>query len=157
LFEKTIGRKFVPQTACYKTATFNQAVMDYSSFYTELGRLAYSIARADGIVQGVEVDRICDLIGQEIEANKSEDHNMREAVLGAAAEFNNLRVNNASAREAFNGFTGFVDANPNAFDSRMKHLSLRVALRIASAHDGVNETELALIEKLKKKLDSVIG
>jgi molecular chaperone GrpE (heat shock protein) len=117
--------------------------------------LAYSIARADGIVQGEEVDRICDLIGQEIESTQSEDHNLREAVLGAAAEFNNLRNNNASAREAFTGFTGFVDANSKVFDSRMKHLSLRVALRIASAHDGVNETELALIEKLKKKLDSI--
>jgi len=129
--------------------------MDYSTFYTELGRLAYSIARADGIVQGDEVDLICDLIGQEIEDTKSQDHNLREAVLGAAAEFNNLRINKASAREAFTGFTGYIDAHPNAFDSRMKHLSLRVALRIASAHEGVNETELALIEKLKKKLDSI--
>ncbi len=129
--------------------------MDYSSFYTELGRLAYSIARADGIVQSEEVDKICDLIGQEIENTRSEDHNMREAVLGAGAEFNNLRKNNASAREAFTGFTGFIDSNHSAFDTRMKNLCLRIAFRIASAHEGVNETESALIDKLKKKLDLI--
>ncbi len=129
--------------------------MDYSVFYTELGRLSYAIARADGIVQTEEVDKICEFIGQEIESTGSEDHNRREAVFGAATEFNKLRKNNASAREAFTGFTGYVDLNLQAFDLRMKNLCIRIAMRIASASEGVNETESALISKLKKKLDAI--
>ncbi|MFH1120148.1 MAG: TerB family tellurite resistance protein [Bacteroidota bacterium] len=129
--------------------------MDYSTFYTELGRLAYAVARADGLVQTEEVDKICEFIGQEIENTGSASHNLREAVLGAGAEFNRLRKNNASAREAFTDFTGYLNSNVSVFDTRIKNLCLKVAFRIASANEGVNETESALIDKLKKKLESI--
>lgn len=126
--------------------------MDYSLFYTELGRLAYAVARADGIIHSEEVDRICDFIGQEIENAGSDNKSLREAIVQSGAEFNRLRNSNASAREAFNGFTDFIDTNASEIDSRLKNLSLRIAFRVASAYEGVNETESALIEKLKRKL-----
>ena len=129
--------------------------MDYSVFYTELGRLAYAVARADGIVQTEEVDKICEFIGQEIENTGSANHSLRDAVLGAGAEFNRLRKNNASAREAFTDFTGYIDSNAPLFDARIKNLCLKVAFRIAAANEGVNETESALIDKLKKKLEVI--
>ncbi len=129
--------------------------MDYTTFYTELGRLAYAVARADGIVQTEEVDKICEFIGQEIENTGSANHNLHDAVMGAGAEFNRLRKNNASAREAFTGFTGYLDSNISVFDARIKNLCLKVAIRVASANEGVNETESALIDKLKKKLGTI--
>lgn len=129
--------------------------MDYSALYTELGRLAYAIARADGIIHSKEIDLVCDFIGQEIEKTGAEDHHKREAVLQAGVEFNNLRKNNASAKEAFTGFTGFIETNPSLFDARIRNLCINISLRIASAYEGMDETELALINKLKKKLDSI--
>lgn len=129
--------------------------MDYSGFYTELGRLAYAIARADGIIQSEEVDKVCDFIGQEIEKTDSQDHNMLEAVLGAAAEFNRLRASNASAKDAFVDFLTYIDNNTGIFNLRNKNLSVNIAFRIAAAYEGIDETEKALIDKLKKKLDSI--
>jgi len=129
--------------------------MDYSVFYTELGKLAYSIARADGVVQSEEVDKICDLIGEEISVNDADESFQRETVLETAAEFNKLRNENASARDAFNGFTNYLDSNISEFDHRIKNLFIRVAMRIAAANEGVNETESALIDKLRKKLSAV--
>ncbi len=129
--------------------------MNYTVFYTELGKLAYAIARADGVIQSEEVDKVCDFIGQEIESTGSEDHNLREAVLQAGAEFNRLRKISASARETYTGFTNYIDSNAGIFDKRIKNLCIRVAMRIAAANEGVNETESALIDKLKKKLDSI--
>lgn len=129
--------------------------MDYSRLYMELGRLAYAIARADGIVQSEEIDKVCDFIGQEIEIVGDQDHDKRKAVLEAAVEFNRLRKENASAKESFLGFTGFIDSNPALFDKRLKNLCINIALRIASASEGVDETEKALIDKLKRKLDSI--
>lgn len=130
-------------------------MLNPSLFYTELGRLAYAIARADGIIHHEEVDKICDFIGQEIEKNGADDHNMRDAVLGAGAEFNRLRHTNASAKEAFTGFTRFIDEHNQLFNQRIKNLCINIALRIASAHEGIDETEKALIEKLQKKLDRI--
>jgi len=129
--------------------------MNYPVLYTELGRLAYAIARADGIIHSEEVDKVCDFIGQEIEKTNSEDHNIREAVLQAGVEFNSLRKNNASAKEAFTGFIGFIETNSSIFDTRLKNLCINISLRVASAYEGIDETEMALINKLKKKLDSI--
>jgi len=129
--------------------------MEYSGFYTELGRLAYAIARADGIIHTREIDKVCDFIGLEIEKTASQDHDKREAVLQAGVEFNSLRKKNASAKEAFTGFMGFIESNSSIFDTRIKNLCINISLRIASAHEGMDETELALINKLKKKLDSI--
>lgn len=129
--------------------------MDKKSFYIELGRLAYAIARADGIVQSEEVDKICDLIGLEIENTGDDSYDKRDVILGAASEFNRLRTLNASAREAFTGFTDFITEHTTLFDSRTKNLCMKVALRIAGANEGVNETETALINKLKQKLYAV--
>lgn len=129
--------------------------MDKKSFYIELGRLAYAIARADGIVQSEEVDKICDLIGLEIENTGDDSYDKRDVILGAASEFNRLRTRNASAREAFTGFTDFIAEHTTLFDSRTKNLCMKVALRIAGANEGVNETESALINKLKQKLYAV--
>jgi hypothetical protein len=129
--------------------------MDYTSFYTELGKLAYAVARADGIVQTEEVEKICEFIGYEIENTGNGNHDMRNAVLGAGEEFNRLRKNDASAREAFTDFTGYMESNAEIFDTRVKNLCLKIALRIADANEGVNETESALINKLKRKLDSI--
>lgn len=129
--------------------------MDYTLFYTELGRLAYAIASADGVIAGEEVDRVCDFIGQEIENNGSQNHNLRTAILNAGAEFNKLRKTGASPREAYNDFTHYLDQHTDVFDTRIKNLCLRVAFRIASAYEGVNETESALIDKLRKKLDAI--
>lgn len=129
--------------------------MDYSHFYTEIGRLAYAIASADGIIHSSEVAKICDFIGQEMEQVGTHDKNSDEAILQAVVEFNKLRSQNASTKEAYLGFLNFIDDHSDLFTLRMKNLCINISLRIASAHEGIDETEKALIDKLKKKLDEI--
>ena len=129
--------------------------MDYSGFYTEIGRLAYAIAFADGVIHSSEVDKICDFIGREIDQSRTDDNISDEAVLQAVIEFNNLRNQDASAKDAYLGFLNYIDEHSELFNLRMKNLSINLSLRIASAHEGINETEMALIDKLKRKLDGI--
>ncbi len=131
--------------------------MDHPEFYKEIGRLAYAIARADGIVHESEVDKVCDFIGMEIEQISPGDKDSGDAILQAGVEFNKLRNENASAKEAYLGFLNYIDHNTELFDQRIKNLCINISLRIASAHEGIDETERALIEKLKKKLDGIEG
>ncbi|MDY0102564.1 MAG: TerB family tellurite resistance protein [Lentimicrobium sp.] len=131
--------------------------MDYPEFYTEIGKLAYAIARADGIIHSSEVDKICDFIGMEIEHIETDDKNSAEAVLQAVVKFNKLRNENASAKEAYLSFFDFIDGHTELFNQRIKNLCINISLRIASAHEGIDETERALIEKLQKKLDGING
>ena len=129
--------------------------MDYSGLYAEIGRLAYAISCADGVIHSSEVDKICDFIGQEIEQIGNDDKISEEAVLQAVVEFNNLRSHNASAKEAYLGFLNFIDDHSELFNLRIKNLCVNISLRIASAHEGIDSTERALIEKLKRKLDTI--
>ena len=129
--------------------------MDYSGLYTEIGRLAYAIASADGIIHSSEVEKVCDFIGREIEQVGSDDKISEEAVLQAVVEFNILRNQNASAKEAYLKFLNFIDDHSELFTLRIKNLCMNISLRIASAYEGIDETERALIDKLKKKLDGI--
>jgi hypothetical protein len=131
--------------------------MNYTEFYTEIGKLAYAIARADGVINSSEVDKICDFIGMEMEHIDADDKNSEEAVLQAVVEFNKLRNENASAKDAYLDFFKFIDGHTELFNQRIKNLCINISLRIASAHEGIDETERALIEKLRRKLDSIEG
>ncbi len=129
--------------------------MDYSGLYTEIGRLAYAIANADGIIHSSEVDKICDFIGREIEQVGTDDKISEEAILHAVLEFNKLRNQNASTKDAYLGFLNYIDGHSELFNHRIKNLCMNISLRIASAHEGIDEIEMALIDKLKKKLDEI--
>lgn len=129
--------------------------MNYPGLYAEIGRLAYAIANADGVIHSSEVEKICDFIGREIEQVSTDIDISDEAVLQAVVEFNNLRNQNASAKDAYLGFLNFIDDQPELFNDRMKNLCINLSLRIASAHEGIDETERALIDKLKRKLDGI--
>lgn len=129
--------------------------MNYSGFYAEIGRLAYAIASADGVIHSSEVEKICEFIGREIEQVSTYGEISDEAVLQAVVEFNNLRNQNASAKNAYLDFLNFIDDQPELFNDRMKNLCINLSLRIASAHEGIDETERALIDKLKRKLDRI--
>lgn len=129
--------------------------MNYPGLYAEIGRLAYAIASADGVIHSSEVEKICDFIGREIEQVSTDIDISDEAVLQAVVEFNNLRNQNASAKDAYLGFLNFIDDQPELFNDRMKNLCINLSLRIASAHEGIDETERALIDKLKRKLDGI--
>lgn len=129
--------------------------MNYSGLYSEIGRLAYAIASADGIIHSSEVEKICDFIGREIEQVSTDNDISDEAVLQAVVQFNNLRNQNASAKDAYLGFLNFIDNQPELFTLRIKNLCINISMRIASAYEGIDETERALIDKLKKKLDGI--
>lgn len=129
--------------------------MDYPGLYTEIGRLAYAMASADGVIHSSEVEKICDFIGREIEQVSTGDKISEEAILQAVIEFNKLKNQNASTKDAYLEFLHFIDHHPELFNLRVKNLCVNISLRIASAYEGIDETEMALIDKLKKKLDSI--
>jgi tellurite resistance protein len=120
--------------------------MDTILIYTEMGRMAYAVAKANGEVKEKEIEQIFNFIDDEIKYSGSAD------VVCLGAEFNKLRKMNASARDAFSMFSKFIEMNGNNLQQRIKNMCLRLALHIASSDESVDETEMALITKLRKKL-----
>lgn len=123
--------------------------MDYNTLYTEIGKMAYAVAKSNGVVMETETQHLFNFIDQEIKETG------QDAALSSGAEFIKLRRMNASARDAFSSFIGYVDKHRNAFEQRIVNLCLRLAIRIASSDDGMDETEVALINKLRKNFEGI--
>lgn len=120
--------------------------MDTNKLYTEIGRMAYAVAKSNGEVKEKEVENIFNFIDQEMEYTGTGD------VMYVGTEFTKLRKMNVSARDAFYMFSSFIEHHGSTIQQSIKTMCIRLAMAIAATDEGVDETEMALINKLKKKL-----
>lgn len=122
--------------------------MDSSMIFTEIGRMAYAVAKANGDVKEKEVQNVFNFIDEEMALTKSND------VMVVGEEFTKLRRMNASAKDAFSMFTTFLETHGNSLHQSIKNMCIRLALKIADSDESADETEAALINKLRKKLQT---
>lgn len=120
--------------------------MDTNKLYTEIGRMAYAVAKSNGDVKEKEVENIFNFIDKEMEQSGTGD------VMYVGTEFTKLRKMNVSARDAFYMFSSFIEHHGSTIQQNIKNMCIRLAMVIAATDEGVDETEMALINKLKKKL-----
>lgn len=120
--------------------------MDTDTIYKEIGRMAYAVAKSNGVIKETEVENIYLFIDEELKTTGT------DAVLCVGSEFTRLRMMNASARDAFDMFTHFMETHGNTIQNRIKYACVRLAIRIAYSDESLDETEVALINKLMKKL-----
>ncbi len=116
--------------------------------YTEIGRMAYAVAKSNGDVKEKEVENVFNFIDEELKTGRSNE------IIFLGAEFTKLRRMNVSARDAFHMFSRFLEENSDKLHQSLKNLCIRLAINIANADESVDETETALIYKLRKKLET---
>lgn len=121
--------------------------MDSGMLYTEIGRMAYAMAKAKGDVMEKELENVFNFIDEEIKNTGS------NAPLLLGEEFTKLRKMHVSARDAFSMFTSFIEHHGNSLQRNIKNTCIKLAIKIASSDEGIDETEVALINKLRKKLE----
>lgn len=114
--------------------------------FTEIGRMAYAVAKSNGEVKEKEIENVFTFIDEEMKIMQNND------VMVVGEEFIKLRRNNASPREAFSTFVHFIENNGNLIHQSIKKMCLRLALKIAESDESADETETALINKLRQKL-----
>jgi|JFJP01.1.fsa_nt_gi hypothetical protein len=129
--------------------------MDLKLFYTALGRVVYAIAKADGAIQHEEVASVFHFVITQIIAIEQENFDGRSALEAfyTEKEFNRLRDENVSMTEAFDQFIQFYDLNKNACDTNMKATCLHIIEKVALAFNGIEASELAIIENVRKKFN----
>lgn len=121
--------------------------METNILYTEIGRMAYAVAKSNGEVKEKEIEHVFNFIDEEMETSGNAE------VMYLGAEFNKLRKMNASAKDAYSMFTNFLEIHGNNLQQRIKNMCLRLAVHIAASDESVDETEMAIITKLRKKLE----
>jgi uncharacterized tellurite resistance protein B-like protein len=131
--------------------------MIYPRFYSELGKLLYAVASADGVISEKETLALHKMVKDElVPSEKHLDKYGTDAAYYTEIEFEILKETPSSDSEAaFNSFIDFVEKHQSAFDARLKRIALHIAEELAEAYRGTNKKEKALIDKLKHCLENM--
>lgn len=131
--------------------------MNYKEYYTALGKLVYAIAKADGSIQTEESAKICHFVISQIVDLEKESGNGRNALeaFNTEREFHRLEKQNASLKDAVDGFYRFLKNNKAHCDDKVKNTCVNVMERVAGAYNDIEESERELMEKIKEKINNL--
>ena len=131
--------------------------MDFKEYYTALGKLVYAVAMADGSVQNEEVSKVYSFVCTQLMNLEEKTGNLKDALhaFNTEKEFHRLIKNKASVKEAYLQFISFLETNKNDFDDKMKTTCITLIEKVAIAHNGIEDAEHALIEKVKTRLNNL--
>jgi uncharacterized tellurite resistance protein B-like protein len=130
--------------------------MDYRMFYSELGKLLYAVADADGIVSPQEKKNMFELVQTRLMHKEihTDEFGTNDAWY-AAFEFEVADEQMMSAADAFLSFTEYIEENKNKLDEDTRQLCLILADKLAESYRHTNKKENLLIQRLREVLFSL--
>lgn len=130
--------------------------MMYKEFYSEFGKLLYSVVDIDGVINKKEKQALKDIVKNElVPTERHTDAFGTNAAFYSEMEFDFLDEGISDAEAAFESFIDFVEDHHTAFDEGMKKVCLHLVKRLSAAYRGTNKKEKVLIEKLRQKLKKI--
>ncbi len=122
--------------------------METRDFYTNLGKILYAVAKADGTVQDEELQAIYKMVINELSDGvlfKNEDE---VDSFYTEFEFETLIVKNSNMHDALIGFHEFYIEYAHEFTQEMKKTTLKAMKVVAEAYEGIIPAEQELINKI---------
>jgi hypothetical protein len=130
--------------------------MVYRQFYSEIGKLLYAVAAADGQVQKKEYDKLREIVEKKlVPMEQSTDQFGTDSAYYAEIEFDILMDRGASSAACFKSFCNFVENHRTAFDKNLKAMVSNLAKELALVYRGTNSKEAILIKELNHYLDGI--
>jgi len=131
--------------------------MKYKDFYTELGKLLYAIAKADGSVGKKEFNALKSAVKQEVlPLESSKDQFGTDNGYNTEMEFEFLEENFADPEAAFESFLDFVETHQSAITPEMRNLIAKISEHIAKSELGVHKKEQRYLDRLNEKMNSLV-
>ena len=128
--------------------------MFYRHFYSELGKLLFALANVDGNISKKEKEALKLLVKTELApAEKHTDKFGTDAAYYTEMEFDILEDTMMDPEQAFESFLFFIENHHSAIDDRMRHLTLKVAKKLADTYHRTSKKEKEFIKKLEAKLN----
>ena len=124
-------------------------------FYKELGKLIYSLAKADGQIQPKEIEKLIEMLrATEIHSKQGEIIHLNEDKYYTEFEFMLCKNKKVGVKEAFCSFINFIKSNQAHIDDKMKQISLLLARKVLKSHKGINRLEQKMLDELTQVLYS---
>jgi hypothetical protein len=130
--------------------------MNYSEFYSELGKLLYAVADIDKVITRKEKEKLLEIVTTElVPVEEHTDRFGTDAAHYSEIEFDFLDEQVADAQSAFESFIDFVEEHRTAINGKLMNVCLTVSKELAAAYRGTTRKEKNLIEKLRKGLEHI--
>src|SRR5690242_3814458 len=116
--------------------------MVYRRFYSEVGKLLYAVAAADGAVHKKEYDKLREIVEKKlVPAEHSTDQFGTDSAYYAEIEFDILLDQAADSTSCFNSFCNYVEAHRTALDAHLKRMVMNLANELGRLYHGTNTKE----------------
>jgi len=107
--------------------------MRYTDFYIELGKLIYAVAKSDGNIQDVEIEKFHNIVKDKLlPLEDSLDDFGSDNAFYTEFEFEKLVERNASIKESYSSFVTFLEEHKSAITDDVKKVCLDVVEEMAS-------------------------
>ena len=127
--------------------------MIYKNFYSEVGKLLYALAKADGSITSEEIRAIHKLVLEDlVPLESSTDEFGTDSAFYVEMEFDYLNENFYDPDVAFHSFIDYVEEHYTAFDVKLKETVYNVAKTLTSSFHETNIKDHYMVEKLKTVL-----
>jgi uncharacterized tellurite resistance protein B-like protein len=123
------------------------------SYYKELGKLLYAIAKADGTINSNEIQELKRITKSELVPNENQtDAFGTTSAFYTEFEFDFYQDLDIDADLAYDSFISFVKENENYITPEMREKAYDMAINIANTFKGKNKSEKKMIDRLRKDL-----
>jgi len=126
-------------------------------YYKELGKIIYSIAIADGIIQIEEREKLREMVIKELAQNeRSHDSSGMNQAFYVDFEFAENSTEKPYQEAAVERFTDFIDSNLESHDEALISISLKLMESVANACSKTPESktkEKEIIRRIKNSTD----
>ena len=123
------------------------------SYYKELGKLLYAVAKADGTINPNEATELKRIIKSElVPAEKETDKFGTDAAFYTEFEFEAYEEMDIDAELAYDSFISFVKEHNNYVTLEMREKAYFLATNVSDVFKGKNKAEKNMLDRLKKDL-----
>jgi hypothetical protein len=130
--------------------------MNYNTFYSEVGKLLYAVAKADGHIRKNEYEKLKNIVTQRLAP--SEMHNDKhgtDTAYYAEFEFDYLEENEIDAEAAFNSFLAFIEKHKTAITPELLDRINKSVQELAGSYRGITSSESTILTTLKKEMKRI--
>jgi hypothetical protein len=127
--------------------------MIYKNFYSEVGKLLYALAKADGSITPEEIKAIHKMVLEDmVPLESSTDEFGTDSAFYIEMEFDYLNEKLHDPDDAFSSFIDYVEDHYTAFDDTLKQAVFNVANTLTQSFHETNIKDHYMMEKLKRVL-----
>lgn len=129
---------------------------DIQTYFVELGKLLYAIAKSDGRVQVEERKKLNEIVRNElVEICRRTDEFGTNLAFYSEFSFDTISDRNLSAEIAYNSFINFLNAHKDFIPEKLCKISISSVRKIAESSQGIVETEQKFIDRLESDIQKI--